>query len=103
VNGWINVFFPYIGTKDKRPNRSALDWNTGYGPHPDAFPCGLSSVPFKWIYYGQEFPMQFLGGFVGFNQTQDLMIRPAIGWAVADKPAEGVQPAQVSDEDDSDW
>lgn len=93
VNGAVNVFFPYVldysTEQSTRINKESMNWEKGgymSGPHPDNIPCGLSSVPFKWIYYEEIFPMQFLGGFVGTSQdTISKAVRPALGWGVADK------------------
>ncbi len=57
------------------------------GPKADAFPSGLARVPFRWIYGREsrpmEYPMEFLGGFVGVRQDAGtLALRPEIGWAV---------------------
>ena len=93
VTGFVNVFFPYLAREC--PNRYALGWDTktwkeqrGFmdGPNTGDFPKGVSSVPFKWIYYYQEFPMQFVGGFVGTHQDPvTLALRPSIGWGIADR------------------
>jgi hypothetical protein len=93
VTGAVNAFFPYIkGYRvDYAPNKAALDWSKGVGcmcggPTPDAIPSGLASVPFRWVYYDQVFPMSFIGGFVGTQQDKETHeVRPALGWGVADR------------------
>lgn len=96
LTGFFNVFFPYL--LKGRPNGAALGWETqaayqrvgrmGGGPGTDSFEKGLSSVPFKWTYYSNEYPMQFIGGFVGTSQDPEtLALRPALGWGVADAEA----------------
>jgi hypothetical protein len=91
VTGFINVLFPYLARG--YANRACLKWEDGIGfmgggPNTDDFPSGMSQVPFKWIYFGEEFKMQFLGGFVGASQEESGALRPSIGWAVADRVGE---------------
>jgi hypothetical protein len=107
TDGWIMAFFPYLkghdGTATVR-NEWLLEpslrrahilspWaepvpdasgGITLGPQSDAFPSGLSRVPFRWEYYFLEsHPMEFLAGFVGVRQDQaTLALRPEIGWAV---------------------
>lgn len=86
VNGWINTLFPYLSKYKMVKNSAALNWGKSYfGPNPDEFPGGMCSVPFTWMYHGQDFSMQFGGGFAGSSQDEKtLALSPAIGWAVAD-------------------
>ena len=50
------------------------------------FPSGLARAPFAWNYLRREYPMEFLGGFVGVRQDPEtLRLRPEIGWAVRDR------------------
>jgi hypothetical protein len=92
ITGFINAFFPYL--IEDQPNDYALGWDQKRvqeregGPTTQAFPSGLSVVPFKWKYYEEELPMQFVGGFVGAHHAWDswtFAIQPAIGWGVADR------------------
>lgn len=88
VSGWINTLFPYVGRKRVHPNKLVVTWKdrNARGGVPEDFPNGMSAVPFVWHYYGQEIPMQFLGGFVGpYQDPTDFGVRPSIGWAIADK------------------
>jgi hypothetical protein len=92
VTGWINVLFPYLHGYEglyrnkwvsKWPEGEHADW--GGGMSKVEVSTGLSSVPFKWLYFRETFPMEFLGGFVGVAQDEgSLAVRPAIGWAVRD-------------------
>jgi hypothetical protein len=89
ATGNINVFFPYL--KDPKtgeftvPNKQMGDLN-GWGNELNDFPAGLSKVPFTWIYYSREFPMDFLGGFIAASQDPTtLEVRPAMGWGVTDR------------------
>lgn len=93
VTGWINVLFPYLPSYETQantePNEFALrrDWSADAhgGPNSGDFPSGFSSVPFVWDYYGDKIEMSFLGGFAGVAQdTAGGMLRPVIGWGIAD-------------------
>jgi hypothetical protein len=99
VNGWINVFFPYVEEQEyptnKRtpmPNLHAMNWEEGEqrtfggGPALHDFSTGLSSAPFTWEYLGERIPMVFMGGFAGVSQDATTgAVRPAIGWAIGEK------------------
>lgn len=94
VTGWVNQFFPYLpGSRRTPQNRFAFgdglkrtfECGWGDGPNPDVFPWGLAKVPFTWVINGvPTYKMQFMGGFVGAHQDEDLRIRPSIGWVVRD-------------------
>lgn len=91
VTGWVNAFFPYIkGNQGNctRINKYALtlEADRGFynGPCTSDMPSGMASVPFKWFYYNEEYPMKFLGGFLGAYLSPTGTVRPAFGWAVAD-------------------
>lgn len=98
VTGWIQVFFPYVENWRTPGSYTLRNENivkrasesppfAGHGPTPDAVPPGLSKVDFKWSYYAEEFPMEFIAGFIGFTQDPTTFaVRPAIGWAVRDRP-----------------
>merc|ERR1712187_462801 len=50
------------------------------------YPDGRDIVPLTWEYYGMEFPMEFVSGFMGF--TQDIETRavmPIVSWYLLDK------------------
>jgi hypothetical protein len=97
VSGWINTLFPYIKRHGELPGTNSGElqvneflqrWDGANGeemrlPTITKFPWGLSRAPLVWNYYLTDFPMEFLGGFVGVSQNPDTMaVRPAIGWAV---------------------
>src|SRR5262249_1120553 len=86
VTGWINTLFPFVrkqGSDQLEANPSATSWRDGHGPAPTEFPSGLAIAPFVWKYLGTLIPMEFVAGFAGISQqTEDLAVRPAIGWAV---------------------
>jgi Domain of unknown function (DUF4419) len=49
------------------------------------FPLGLAKAPFTWEYFDTKYRMEFLSGFVGVRQnSQNLFLRPEIGWIVRD-------------------
>jgi len=93
INGAINVFFPYrknyCGGQEFVPNKYALAWDKTScfgGLTTGDVPSGLCQVPFRWIYYTKNYPMQFLGGFVGAHHDEEShTVQPLIGWAVADR------------------
>ena len=109
-SGWLGIFFPYLRDKGGNTSRNPLlpqlaDYLSEFShgsdnsqkvdsrapfPQPWNLPKGITSVPFKWEYHFQEFPMEFLGGFVGVGQDpENLSLRPEIGWVVRDKPRAG--------------
>jgi Domain of unknown function (DUF4419) len=113
VTGWIVTFFPYLKDPTTKlptePNRWAPRTGKepsgevfpatgerggfGSGPSLQAFPAGLARAPLLWQYLGQEFEMEFLGGFVGVAQdAQTLCLRPEIGWAVCESAASSREP-----------
>jgi hypothetical protein len=88
ISGKINVFFPYL--KNHRSGVFDLPNQAIYERHsyaaPADFPMGLSKAPFLWVYHEKEFPMEFLGGFIGAAQDPaTLEVRPALGWGVTDR------------------
>lgn len=86
VSGWANAFFLYLQTsKGYQLNPIALDLTKTIYPSSIDYPSGISKVPFIWDYHGKEYEYEFLGGFLGTSQAEDLSIRPAIGWAVRPK------------------
>jgi hypothetical protein len=94
VNGWINVLLPYLKnykTKECSVRNAMIEkWDSGYvfgGLTNDQLPLGLCQTPFKWEYYEEEFEMEFVAGFVGSTQEDDLALRPKIGWAIRDQGA----------------
>ena len=89
ISGWITTLFPYIG--ENRNHYIGL-WrersDDGYfcGMTSDNFSPGLCSTPFKWDYFGTEYPMIFYSGFMAVSQDPStLALRPKVGWAVADQ------------------
>lgn len=90
VTGWCNALFPYLperGGKLAR-NRWAYEWQDGVnrifggGPKPAHFPSGLARAPLQWEYHDTRYAMEFVGGFAGLAQHEDLSVQPVIGWAV---------------------
>ncbi len=93
VNGWINVFFPYIlsnptvnSLKNTRPNPYAIyptPVNYRSGCNIGQYPKGFSRVPFKWEYLVSVIPMEFLSGFLGARPIGTQAVQPVIGWGVS--------------------
>jgi len=86
VTGWINLLFPYLAKGKNRVAWSSGNWMSGFScPKPQDFDPGMSKAPFVWNYYMQEFDMEFLAGFVGVQQNDDLLLTPEIGWVIRDQ------------------
>lgn len=87
ISGFVNTLFPYVKNQRTgeitKKNGSMNGWASG-DVGSGSFPSGLSKAPFTWHYYGEEFPMVFIGGFAGATQETNGAVRPALGWAVAD-------------------
>lgn len=94
ISGWINTLFAYHaeGYNGVKYVKSAVRnpylgerMGRSHGPTTDAFPMGMSRVPWKWNYLGTMFDMEFLGGFAGISQDPvSRAVRPAMAWAVRD-------------------
>ena len=110
ISGHILKFFPYrmettfgeigeykgydeylakreaVRKKKMVPNEEmGKTYRYGGGMQAKDFPVGLSSAPFIWDYYGNRLDYEFLAGFVGATQKDDMTLRPEIGWAVRPK------------------
>lgn len=90
ITGWIIKFFPYIsnGSRKMIPNpyinKEPKEFMEGL--ETNQFNNGLSKASFIWNYFGKEYEMEFLAGFVGIKQDKkSLTLRPEIGWLVKDK------------------
>ena len=103
ISGWINTLFAYHaeGYNGVKYVKSAVRnpylgerMGRSHGPTTDAFPMGMSRVPWKWNYLGTMFDMEFLGGFAGISQDPEThAVRPALAWAVRD-PSVAAPPKQ---------
>ena len=98
ITGWITKLFPYLVNRYAKYQRNYyskttqplylrnpwLDSNRERrGPARDDFPNLPSKVPFKWIYLGTTYDMEFIAGIIGVSQDQkSLCLRPEIGWVV---------------------
>jgi hypothetical protein len=97
VPGWINVFFPYVGSNADEPRRNTylerglegLCAPSFHGHSTKAFGSGLASVPVQWNCFGEQVELQFTGGFVGMSQDASGAIRPELGWVVRECVGEG--------------
>ena len=100
ISGWVNVFFPYVGSSGRTVN-PCLDWrkvgeanaSRGIGVPISYFPSNLASAPVKWTFPEdrKEYDMTFVAGFVGASQNpKTKALRPELAWAVLEKkPSEG--------------
>ncbi|WP_309890166.1 DUF4419 domain-containing protein [Archangium sp.] len=93
TTGWVNLLFPYLTDHVTRlpttVNQVVRYWKEvegREGPGTDAYPSGVSKVPFLWKYFLNEYRMNFLGGFVGIGQNpQTFALSPATGWGVCEE------------------
>lgn len=114
VTGWITDLFPYLGDPPKRRRSHVFEWarenwlpaevigpgtagshlaTVFRGVGTNAFPSGLSSVPFELSFSRKWFPrestrkLDLVAGFFGIEQDpEDLALSPVIGWCVAEPP-----------------
>lgn len=102
VSGWIIKLFPYLQAGEETirnrfytthstaddfgadPSEPAKIIKTPFQLTTDQFPSGLVHVPFNWLYLGTHFKMEFVAGFLGVSQADNLALTAEIGWAVAD-------------------
>lgn len=99
INGWLGKLVPYLRHHEtgkytlKNPLLEEPDivpteppGQRGFaasGIMSDVLPTGLSQTPLKLNYNGDNYPMELLAGFVGFEQNdQTFALRPKLGWAV---------------------
>ncbi|MCZ2224352.1 MAG: DUF4419 domain-containing protein [Chitinophagales bacterium] len=89
ISGWITHLIPYINDKKNHiicnSNNDSMYSNTLTS---DLFPNEVSSVDFVWEYFGKEIKMQFIGGFMSFDQLDDGSIIPSLDWAILNKEKE---------------
>jgi len=89
ITGWIIKFFPYINDNNKMTINPYIDKEPKKhfeGLLTNQFNNGLSKANFIWNYYGTDYEMEFLAGFIGIKQDlKTLTLRPEIGWLVKDK------------------
>lgn len=98
IQGWINVFNPYIKSYDSNEfdkttymckaglaQNSNIDWknNESKGISPSEVIDGLSKCPMKFKVQGhKEIDTMFYGGFIGARMNDDGSIQSECGWAV---------------------
>lgn len=88
ISGWLQIFFPYLGSG--KFNTRIRPWNEMYfaGPEPEDFPTIVSSAPVDWDYYGKSHNLHFHSGITGYTQdpTDNGTLTPLIGWYVTHDP-----------------
>lgn len=105
ITGWILKFFPYkdlggtmvqvISAQKATPSKPGINYELRATT--SEFTSGLSQADFIWNYFGRFYKMEFVAGFVGFQQNPNTFaLRPEIGWAVIDKQV----PATVEEIED---
>ncbi len=106
IDGWVNVFLPTL--KEDRVNEFCMPFNPEVdqptherkwddfdevfyeaplktGVEEDCIPCGISSVPAVWKYFGNDIEIAFRAGFVGAVLRPDGSISPDLGWYIMRK------------------
>ena len=93
LSGWLPTLFPYLSKAGGRvePNPFLRKWEESatslqLGPQPNEIPQQLSSVPVRWEYFAEVFPLHFHAGFRGVTQEADGTLAPALGWYVTHDP-----------------
>ena len=88
--GWINILFPFTnkGTRNRFcfPYSMNREYPTGRDTvtQTHEYPTGLAQAPVKWNYLGQDLNLQFIAGFMGYQQDpQTLEICPNLAWCIA--------------------
>lgn len=59
-----------------------LSGDKAFDIKPDDFLCGLSKVPFNWLYLGKKTNMYFVSGFMGVSEDETNTLETHINWAV---------------------
>lgn len=90
ITGWVIKFFPYVTDGNqkmiKNPYIDREPEEFMEGLLTNQFNNGLSTADFIWDYFGRQYEMEFLAGFIGIQQDKkSLTLRPEIGWVVKDK------------------
>lgn len=77
VTGWITDLYAFNYTPQGPMFKDGV-----YMEHQsNAFPSGLSIVPFVWVLFGERYPMRFFSGLTGFS-VKDGALNPDIGYGV---------------------
>ena len=101
LNGWLLKFIPYVRRHKYEPctRRNPVVGLSDFsetpgtsefavkGCRPDVLPTGLSRAPVSWLNSasGKNTPIEFVAGLFGVGQdSQDLALRPLLGWAIAE-------------------
>lgn len=77
VTGWITDLYAFNYT----PQGPAYKDGAHIDHQSNAFPSGLSVVPFVWVLYEERLPMRFFSGLTGFS-VKDGALNPDIGYGV---------------------
>jgi len=107
LNGWFNVFLPYL--KDNVPNAFCAPYSPseGYakeklkvneyshfrggipdgvrGPDVQDLPSSVVTAPVMWEYLDKKIPLEFKSGFLGVEQREDGAVAPCLGWYIQHK------------------
>merc|ERR1719295_2251096 len=102
-SGWFNILFPFMGNTSKNrycvpyamENESIKLGLTGWrqgriGGDVNDYPTGLAKAPVSWDYHGKELNLQFVAGFIGYQQdAKSLEICPNLGWCIVHGNGDG--------------
>ena len=78
-NGWISVFFPYLGSNDNlRRNGFKKDFTS------NSIPSYISNVDMLWKYLGTDIPMKLHTGMMGCTVNKKGSLRPKLLFCVED-------------------
>ncbi|EKD53379.1 MAG: hypothetical protein ACD_61C00054G0006 [uncultured bacterium] len=78
VTGWIADLYAHTYTQNGAVLKTKKD---EYGYSLNAFPSGLSVVPFIWQVIEKRFPMRFFAGLTGIKMEGGVLV-PTIGYGV---------------------
>jgi len=95
-SGWFNILYPFMGNTSKNRycvpyamekeyvQQGLTGWRQGgRGGDVNDYPTGLAKAPVSWDYHGKELELQFVAGFVGYQQdAKSLEICPNLGWCI---------------------
>jgi hypothetical protein len=101
LNGWFNILFPYLKTHQWNSFCTAYSPSADYvlegiqsapnmseivGVNESGLPCGISTAPVVWDYFGKEIPLTFHAGFICAKQDPtSFIITPHIGWYIVQR------------------
>jgi hypothetical protein len=88
INGWINLFFPYIRNHDKltiaKDNENMMGKGMFGGRNVGSYPSSISWAPVECNDRGNKVQLTYHAGQIGVKwDTQDMSLSPAWGWCIS--------------------